>query len=114
MTRHPLRLAVLALAVAACGAVVMLVKDAALARPGGLPLAVPLVGLVAAGLVALFARAFGHLRRWGLLIGAGAFVAMAARALTETDVSAGHSTAALIGAALSSSLWFAHDVDEAD
>ncbi|MFC0041035.1 hypothetical protein [Actinomadura rayongensis] len=108
---HPLRLAALALGIAACGAVAVLIKG----EGGGLPLlGVPLVALVGAGLVGLFARAFGHLRRWGLLIGAGAFVAMAANALTDSGASAGHSTAALIGAALSSSLWFVHDVDEAD
>ncbi|WP_242884018.1 hypothetical protein [Actinomadura litoris] len=112
MIRSPLRLAALALAVAACGAVAMLVRGDALARPGGLLLAVPLVALVAAGPVALVARAFGLLRRWGLLVGAGAFVALAARALTESGISAGHSTAVLLGAVASSSLWFAHDVDE--
>lgn len=112
MTRSPLRLTALGLALAACGAVVVLLASEDLS---GLTLiAVPLVALVVAGLVALFARAFGFLRRWGLLVGAGAYVALGAAELTASGLPSGPSTAALAGAVLSSSLWFAHDVDEAD
>ncbi|QXJ19636.1 hypothetical protein AGRA3207_000198 [Actinomadura graeca] len=110
MTRNPLRLAALALGIAACGAVALLVTSAALDASVA---AVPLLVLMAAGPVGLLGRALGHLRRWGLLIGAGAYVAMAARALTDSGLSPAHSTIALACAVASSALWFTHDIDEA-
>ncbi|REE99453.1 hypothetical protein [Thermomonospora umbrina] len=40
------------------------------------------------GLVGLMARAFGRLRRWELLVGAGAYVAMAALSSFELGLGA--------------------------
>lgn len=101
MSRIPLRLVALVLALGAVGAGVALLRADALEAARSPLLYVPLAAFLLAGLVALVARAFGRLQRWGLLVGAGAYVAMGALYSFELG----------LGAMLAAGLWAAHDAD---